>query len=599
MVGQLGGQRLGVGLGALWALGVAACSMAACSSDDPKPSAAATAAGSSSGSMNGTSGAGGGASGATGGGAGGGAPVHMPPVKLADDESGITGLEDCALAQSGQCVKPLTRSKAEVCQRWNADRPQLAKTIQMPAASGCDPGTTVDVSIQDALRRFNLYRWVAGVEPVALNEEWNDFARSCAIIQSYLTPAISHYPEKTARCYTEQGYTASGQSELAGGSVNPAVAIDGLIFDTGDNNFHILGHRQGMLDPLAKLSGIGFAQPPEGSPATCVRIYDGSPGTATSGLKDVYSFPSPGHQPWELIAHSTYMQYEKLLEWSITVPPDVDASAAKVRLVRRKDTTWEELPVTSGKFLNEKLHGLWIIPGDHWLPPGTYAVIVSGTSLPTFGYQIVFDACLDAPVTCDVLAQNCGAGNGCYDPEQPYCHKSAGIAVGQPCAGWDNGECVAGAECGFDVLAGGYKCVRYCDPSNPASPKACATLCPDAFIEIVGEATLQTVGATCFVGAGGPCAPLAPQCDPGQSCAGFEHPACGAVGTTAAGMECDYIAGTCVAGSTCVGLQGSQKVYCQPYCDMAPTAAGPNACATLCPDDFWPYEGFGLCIPPD
>ncbi len=596
MVGQSGGQRLGVGLGALLALGVAACSVAACSSDDPVKASTATAGSSGA---NGMSGAGGGTSGAPGGGAGGGGPVHQPPVKLADDASGITGLEDCALAQSGNCVKPLARSKAEVCQRWNTDRPQQSQGLQMPAAMDCNPGTTIDPSVQDALRRLNLFRWVSGAEPLTINDDWNGFARACAIIQSYLTPAISHFPEKTARCYTEQGYTASGQSELAGGSVNPAVAIDDLIFDTGDNNFHILGHRQGMLDPLALLTGIGFAQPPEGAPATCVRMYDGSPGMPHSGLADVYSFPSPGHQPWELIAHSTYMTYDRLLEWSITVPEDVDATGGSVRLVHRKDTTWEDVPVTSGKFLDERRHGLWINLGVPSLAPGTYAVIVSGTSLPTFGYQIVFDQCTDGPVTCDVVAQDCGAGTGCYDPLAPYCHKSGGISVGQACPGWDNGECEVGSECGFDVLAGGTKCVRYCDPSNAASPKSCGVLCPDSFVEITDDKTFATVGATCFAGAGGPCAPLAPHCDAGQGCFGFEHPACQTVGTTAAGMECAAIGGTCAAGSTCVGRQGSAKLYCVPYCDLAPTAAGANACNTLCPGNFWPYDGFGLCIPPN
>ncbi len=597
MVGQLGGQRRGVGLGALLVL--AACSVVGCSTEDPAKATTGMAGSSNSLSGAGSVTSGGTTSGGTTSGGTGGGPVHLPPVKLTDDASGITGLEDCALAQSGQCVKPLTRSKAELCQRWNADRPQQSKALQMPAASECNPGTTIDASVQDALRRFNLFRWVAGVEPLTLNEDWNGFARSCAIIQSYLTPEISHFPEKTARCYTEQGYTASGQSELASGSVNPAVAIDDLIFDTGDNNFHILGHRQGMLDPQAKVTGVGFAQPPEGAPATCVRMYDGSPGMARSGLADVYSFPSPGHQPWELIARSTYMPYDRLLEWSITMPEDVDATGASVRLVHRKDTTWEDVPVTSGKFRDEKRHGLWINLGVPALPPGTYAVIVSGTKLPTFGYQIVFDQCVDGPTTCNVIAQDCGAGNGCYDAEGPYCHKSGGIAVGQTCPGWDNGECETGSDCSFDVLGGGYKCVRYCDPSNPASSKSCEVLCPDAFVEIVGEETLATVGATCFVGAGGPCAPLAPHCDAGQTCSGFEQPACQAVGTTSAGMECDPIGGTCAAGLTCVGLQGSAKLYCQPYCDMDPTAVGANACSTLCPDKFWPYEGFGLCIPPN
>ena len=55
---------------------------------------------------------------------------------------GITGLEDCALAQAGKCIKPLTRSKDEVCARWKADRPQQATLVHSTAAGGCDPGVS-------------------------------------------------------------------------------------------------------------------------------------------------------------------------------------------------------------------------------------------------------------------------------------------------------------------------------------------------------------------------------------------------------------------------------------------------------------------------
>jgi len=167
-------------------------------------------------------------------------------------------------------------------------------------------------------------------------------------------------------------------------------------------------------------------------------------------------------------------------------------TAASVRLVRRKDTTWEDVPVTSGKYLDARFHGLWINLGVPQLLPGTYALIVSGSSLPAFGYQMVFDQCLDVPTTCDVLAQDCGAGNGCYDPIASYCRKSAGIAVGQPCKGWDNGECEPGAVCKLDFAGGGSKCARYCDPSNPASPKSCDTLCPNLFTDIVADNELRS-----------------------------------------------------------------------------------------------------------
>jgi hypothetical protein len=592
MDGSLGGKWLGIGLASALTLSLG------CSSDDGGKHSSATSGGSagSAGSAT-TGGANMGGSGGGGASNGGGGAVHVPPVALADDASGITGLEDCALAQAGQCIKPLTRSKDEVCQRWKADRPQLAKVLQDMPGHLCDPGKTSDVAIQDALRRLNLFRWVSGVGPLTIDEGWNELARSCAIIQSYLTPDISHFPENTATCWTEQGYTTSGQSELAGGSLNPASAVDGLIFDTGDNNFHILGHRQGMLNPWLTKVGIGFALA-DASPATCVRMFDDTPVNLPSGIDAVYSWPSPGHQPWELIARSTYLTADALLEWSLNLSDEVDVTNTKVRLVRRKGTTWEDVPVTSGKYQDVRFHGLWINVGESRLPPGTYAIIVSGSSLPTFGYQMLLEQCEDVPLTCDVLKQECGTGIGCYDTADPFCRKSAGIAVGQPCTNWDNAECEVGATCSLDFTGAGYRCARFCDLKDPASPKACDTLCPNLYAEVYSETTLQSVGAYCLGGVGDTCSPLAPNCGAGQGCTGFDPPLCQTLGTTPVGQECSQLGGSCVAGSTCVGVQGSTKLYCQPYCDPEPTAAGPNACNTLCPNAFWMYDDFGLCIPP-
>jgi hypothetical protein len=519
---------------------------------------------------------------------------HVPPMRLADDPTGITGLEDCALAANGACVKPLERSQAEVCERWQADRPQLATSLHTQPSLDCDPGTSAPGSLEDALRRINLYRWLGGAQPVALDPEWNEYARACSIIQSKIGPDISHYPQMDAPCFTEKGYTASGQSQLAFGTPNPSTAVDGLIYDSGDNNFHILGHRQGILFPWSTKVGLGFAQPPDGGPATCVRTSDDVPIARPDGLAAVYTFPSPGYQPWEVIADSTYQEGTPL-EWSITLPYGADATNGKVRLLRLKGSTWEEVPVTAGPYLDERFFGLWLNLGVARLPPGTYAVLVSGTSVGDFGYQLRLEQCTKVPLDCDVMEQGCGAGFGCYDPTKPYCRKSLGLPAGSPCTGWDNAECEPGADCVGAFVSGVATCTRYCDPQNPTSAKSCDLLCPGASLEIYATST-ELAGAQCLPGAGGECDPLAPKCDAGQTCQGFEPAACTAVGTTAIGAPCDFFNGSCVAGATCIGVQGADQLFCQPYCDPV-ALTGANACATLCPLDFFDFETYGICVP--
>lgn len=588
-------ERLG---GRVAALGLGAALAVACSDPDPGETKATTAGSAGiaavAGHAGSMSGGGGGAASAAGGTAGTGGAPHVPPMRVADDPTGITGLEDCALAVDGACIKPLERSKAEVCQRWQADRPQQATSLQMPSALECDPGMSATGSLEDALRRLNLFRWLGGAQPVSLDPEWNDYARACAIIQSHIGPDISHYPEMASPCFTDKGYTASGQSQLAFGSPNPSSAVDALIYDSGDNNFHILGHRQGMLFPWSTKVGMGFAQPPDGGPATCLRTSDGAPIDRPDGIAAVYTFPAFGYQPWEVIADSTYQEGTPL-EWSITLPYGGDATNGHVRLFRLRDGAWESIPVTAGPYTDARFFGLWINLGVDRVEPGTYAVIVSGTSVGSFGYQMRLEQCTEVPLTCDVLAQDCGAGFGCYDPAAPYCRESQGLPAGSPCTGWDNAECAAGADCVPAFVAGTATCTLYCDPTNPAATNACEQLCPGSSLEIYGD-SLEVAGAQCMPGAGAECNPLAPQCGAGQSCQGFDPAACGNVGTTAMGQECDPFGGTCVAGATCVGLQGSTKLFCQPYCDPAATT-GPTACATLCPLNFFDFDSYGICVP--
>lgn len=581
--------RLAVGCTALALL---TATVAACSGPDQAPPSGMTAgsAGAPVVAGSGGSGVGGNAAGAGGS---GGVP-HVPPMRLADDPTGITGLEDCALAANGVCVKALERSRAEVCQRWQADRPQVATSLQTQPTVECEPGTSLAASLEDALRRLNLYRWLGGAPPLALDAEWNEYARACAMIQSKIGPDISHYPEMSAPCFSEKGYAASGQSQLAFGMPNPSTAIDALIYDSGDNNFHILGHRQGMLMPWTSKVGLGFALPEVGGPATCVRTFDENPLTYGDGLAAVYTFPAPGYQPWEVIADSTYRESSPL-EWSITLPYEADATNGKVRLLRLTGSTWEDVPVTSGPFLHEQLFGLWVNLGVGRLPPGTYSMIVTGTSVGDFGYQMRLEQCTEVPLACDVLSQNCGAGLGCYDPNKPYCRQSLGLPDGAPCTGWDNAECAPGLDCVPAYVTGVATCTPYCDPLNLASAKSCDVLCPGAAFKIYADATTVS-GAQCMPGAGSECNPLAPLCAAGQTCQGFDPPACASVGTTAIGQECDLLGGKCVAGATCVGVQGSAKVFCQPYCDPL-ALTGANACATLCPLTFFDFDSYGICVP--
>ncbi|HEY6722683.1 MAG TPA: hypothetical protein VI197_01595, partial [Polyangiaceae bacterium] len=81
---------------------------------------------------------------------------------------------------------------------------------------------------------------------------------------------------------------------------------------------------------------------------------------------------------------------------------------------------------------------------------------------------------------CDPLAQDCEGGLGCYFHGLPLCAASDGLELDEPCdaefACAPGLDCVSGAEAPDE-----YFCEPYCDATDPESPLACDTLCPDNY----------------------------------------------------------------------------------------------------------------------
>jgi hypothetical protein len=551
---------------------------------------AAGAAGAGAGS-GGQSGSGGGAGAGAGG--GGGAPLAALSPEL--DPSRISELAECALAQAGTCVTPITRTKAEVCDRWRADWPKQAPTDYVLSDDECLPGVLGAGAQADALRRINLYRWVSALPPVAVNDEWSTHAGACSIIQAHLD-GVDHYPPSSSTCYTEMGGTASAESLLDIGAFTAADTIDDLIWDWGDRNYHVLGHRWWLLQPGLTQVGLGFSLPETGWRGTCVRTNDGvTPLDVPVDLSGVVPYPSPGVFPFELINRESHAKpVPDALEWSIVFPPESDLSAATVAIYRESAAGYEALAPEAGPFLRD-FTGLWIEPGLDPVPPGTYVVLVAGTPLGDFGYRTKIERCgEDSPLACDVLAQDCNqAGFGCYSPGGEYCAKSGNVAVGEACAGQYAHECVPGAVCVENRQErDAFACAEYCDPSE-GSPESCQDVCPGNYTLVEERLTGELRGGYCSPGVGTECDPLAPECPEGQACYSWEPARCLPVGTLAEGATCQYTS-DCAPGLACIGSESDTAYSCNPYCDFAVTT-GETACDTLCPGSYWIFDEFGIC----
>lgn len=548
------------------------------------------ASGSGPGAGNGGSGA---AGAPVGGGAGqGGGPLE--PLSSAEDPSRISELTDCALAQAGHCVVPITRTKAEVCERFATQWPKQAPTDYELPADICTPATLGPGANEDALRRLNFYRWLSDLAPSTLNAEWSTHAAGCSIIQAHLDD-IDHYPPPEADCYTELGGDASAESLLDITANTPADAMDDLIWDWGQRNFHVLGHRWWLLHPTLSQIGIGFSYPSDGRRATCVRDTDGTYTDRAPDLTGAVAYPSFGITPYELINRSHHARpVDYPLEWSLTLGDDVDLSHATARVYRAGASRYEEVPATFGPAMD--FPGFWLDLNDEPVPAGTYLVLMSDTGLGDFGYRAVIEPCgEDAPLECDVLAQDCGVkGYACYNPDAPYCAKSGALMPGEACQGNQQSECAAGSVCVEDYNArDAFACADYCDARDTTSPNFCGKACTGSYIYIEDHQSGEIAGGFCEPGTGASCDPIAQDCAMGQGCYSWQPSRCLAGGELTQGALCKF-SNDCTPGLACIGSTSDH--YCSPYCDRS-TTTGEKACATLCPGAFWEYDDFGVCMP--
>jgi hypothetical protein len=156
-------------------------------------------------------------------------------------------------APSGDCTAP---TPSEICERWNRDYPELSADVWDGPLSGCDHGTVDPVAIEDAVRRTNLYRWLLGLPPISENPEYSYNVQAAAVILRGLG-ALTHTPEPGDPCYTPEGETGAGSSNLCWNCRSLASAVDTYIGDFGVDS---LGHRRWLFHPPYAEGGFGFVE---------------------------------------------------------------------------------------------------------------------------------------------------------------------------------------------------------------------------------------------------------------------------------------------------------------------------------------------------
>lgn len=226
-----------------------------------------------------------------------GDPTDPPPT----DPPSTDPPEDCVdpgfVSTSQGCApdapEPFrSRSEADICSRWQADHQAVYPEWEsLDDEDPCDPGVVPAAALDNALLRTNLYRWLAGSDPVVLDDDRFETQQACAVIQD-AQGYLDHHPGESSPCYTPEGAAGAGSSNLAFGA-GLAGSVDLYV---GDNGVPSLGHRRWLLNPTATTTQFGHK-----SSWSCMYSFS-MDGSASPSF---VAWPPPGYVP-ESAARGTF-----------------------------------------------------------------------------------------------------------------------------------------------------------------------------------------------------------------------------------------------------------------------------------------------------
>ena len=250
----------------------------------------------------------------------------------------------------------------EVCSRWLTDRADMSEGTWTGSADTCDAGDVSQNGIDNSLRLVNLFRWLSGVPEVETNDTLNQKAQDCALIM-HAYGGLTHYPSENMSCYSEDGATAAGKSNLS--PYAGVYSVDLYMSDPGNET--TLGHRRWILSNGLGPIGLGST-----SEFSCMYVIGGS----GSGNSPWTAWPPPGVVPYELMN----LAWATLEETGWSIQSDsTNLSNAAVTITLDDGT---DLPVTVtelGAYYGSQF-AISMVPNGWVSQPGrTYYVHVEST----------------------------------------------------------------------------------------------------------------------------------------------------------------------------------------------------------------------------
>jgi len=277
----------------------------------------------------------------------------------------------------GQSTTDDRDSEAGVCARWLADRADMSEGTWSGSVASCDPGDISPEGRANALRLFNLYRWLAHLPAVETTPTLDAMAQACALLQT-ANDSLSHNPPESWDCWTELGAEGASTSNISGGA--GVESVDLYMVDYGNES--TFGHRRIILGNRLGPIGLGSTGP---GGSSCMQNMSGT-GDAESTFTP---WPPAGIVPVEMFRINDWLDLDQI-GWSVQ-SEDIELSLAEVTVTANGTPVSVSVSVLDGNY--GFANALRIVP-EGW------------TTEANVSYRVVLDG-LDTPLEYTVEVVDC------------------------------------------------------------------------------------------------------------------------------------------------------------------------------------------------
>lgn len=178
------------------------------------------------------------------------------------------------------------KQKAAVCKRWKEAFSDKSEGTWSGDVASCKAGDISKEARALALTRLNYMRWLAQLKEVTTDPALDKKAQECALMM-HANGTLSHNPPKSWKCYTDDGASAAGKSNISGA---PGVSSV-LLYMIDPGNATTLGHRRWIISNRFGPTGLGST-----SKSSCMYTIGGK----KNGDRTWTAWPPPGIFPVEL-----------------------------------------------------------------------------------------------------------------------------------------------------------------------------------------------------------------------------------------------------------------------------------------------------------